>query len=43
MLLFATDYPHWQFDSVEAVMPAGLRPELERAILAGNARATYRL
>ena len=42
MLLFATDYPHWQFDDDEGVLPSGLSPELERAILATNALATYR-
>jgi uncharacterized protein len=43
MLLFATDYPHWQYDDDEGVLPSGLRPDLEAAILAGNARDTYRL
>ena len=42
MLLFATDYPHWQFDADEGVLPSGLRPDLERAILAANALDTYR-
>ncbi|MEQ7004809.1 amidohydrolase family protein [Actinopolymorpha sp. B17G11] len=42
MLLFATDYPHWQYDSGEGLLPTGLRHDLERAILAANARATYR-
>jgi uncharacterized protein len=42
MLLFSTDYPHWQFDTDEGILPTGLRPELERAILAANARSTYR-
>lgn len=43
MLLFATDYPHWQFDTEEGLLPTGLDEELERAILAANARAAYRL
>ena len=40
MLLFATDFPHWQFDG-EAMLPAGLGPELKRKILIDNALATY--
>ncbi|GAA2756294.1 amidohydrolase family protein [Actinopolymorpha rutila] len=43
LLMFATNYPHWQFDSDEGVLPSGLRPEVERRILAGNAHDTYRL
>jgi uncharacterized protein len=42
MLLFATDYPHWQFDTAEGILPSGLRDDLERAILAANARSIYR-
>jgi predicted TIM-barrel fold metal-dependent hydrolase len=40
MLLFATDFPHWQFDG-DAMLPAGLAPELKRKILIDNALATY--
>jgi uncharacterized protein len=40
MLLFSSDYPHWQFDN-EAVMPPGLSPELTRKIMIDNPRATY--
>ena len=40
MLLFATDFPHWQFDG-EAMLPGGLAPELKRKILIDNALATY--
>jgi predicted TIM-barrel fold metal-dependent hydrolase len=42
MLMFATNYPHRQFDAEEGVLPSGLRPEVERRILAGNAHDTYR-
>ncbi|WP_020578003.1 amidohydrolase family protein [Actinopolymorpha alba] len=42
MLLFATDFPHWQFDTEEGVLPSGLRPEVEHRILATNALETYR-
>jgi predicted TIM-barrel fold metal-dependent hydrolase len=40
MLLFATDFPHWQFDG-EEMLPAGLAPDLRRKILIDNALATY--
>jgi predicted TIM-barrel fold metal-dependent hydrolase len=40
LLLFSTDYPHWQFDGTDA-MPAGLSPDLTRRILVDNARETY--
>lgn len=43
MLLFSTDYPHWQFDGQEDALPAPLPPDLERKILADNARALYGL
>jgi len=40
MLLFSTDYPHWQFDG-DAVLPDGLSAELVRKIMVDNPRATY--
>jgi predicted TIM-barrel fold metal-dependent hydrolase len=40
LLLFSTDYPHWQFDG-EAVLPAGLSPALIRKIMIDNPRDTY--
>ena len=40
MLLFATDYPHWQFDG-DAVLPAGLSPALARKMMVDNPLATY--
>jgi uncharacterized protein len=40
MVLFSTDFPHWQFDGA-ALLPSGLPKPLERKILTGNARATY--
>jgi predicted TIM-barrel fold metal-dependent hydrolase len=40
MLLFASDYPHWQFDG-DAAMPAGLSPALTRKIKVDNPLATY--
>ncbi len=40
LLLFSTDYPHWQFDGM-AALPDGLSPELVRKIMVENPRATY--
>ena len=40
MLLFSTDYPHWQFDG-DAVLPEGLSRELVRKIMIDNPRDTY--
>jgi uncharacterized protein len=40
MLLFATDFPHWQYDG-DAMLPPGLSAELRRKILIDNPLATY--
>jgi len=40
MLLFSTDYPHWQFDG-DAVLPEGLSRDLVRKIMIDNPRDTY--
>ena len=40
LLLFSTDYPHWQFDG-EDVLPPGLSRSLVRKIMIDNPRATY--
>jgi predicted TIM-barrel fold metal-dependent hydrolase len=42
-LMFATDYPHWDFDSPEQAFPEKLPPDLEAKFMAGNARSLYRL
>jgi predicted TIM-barrel fold metal-dependent hydrolase len=42
-LMFSTDYPHWQFDSDQDCLPAGLSSEALPAIMARNARQFYRL
>jgi hypothetical protein len=41
--MFSTDYPHWDFDSPDQAVPAGLDPVLRRKIMADNAKALYRL
>jgi predicted TIM-barrel fold metal-dependent hydrolase len=43
LVLFSSDYPHWDFDSPERALPAGLPEKLTRKVLAENAKATYRL
>jgi predicted TIM-barrel fold metal-dependent hydrolase len=40
LLLFSTDYPHWQFDG-DDVLPPGLSRETVRKIMIHNPRATY--
>ena len=40
MLLFSSDFPHWQFDG-DAVLPAGIPQRLHDKIRRDNALATY--
>jgi predicted TIM-barrel fold metal-dependent hydrolase len=40
MLLFATDYPHWQFEG-DAVLPPGIPASLLRRIMVENPLETY--
>ena len=40
MLLFSTDYPHWQFDG-DDVLPDGLSDETVRRMLIDNPLETY--
>src|SRR6266852_4078862 len=40
LLLFSTDYPHWQFDG-DAVLPEGMSSDLVRKIMIDNPHATY--
>lgn len=40
MLLFSTDYPHFQFEATNA-MPAGIDPDHARKIMVDNPRRTY--
>lgn len=40
MILFSTDYPHWQFDGLD-VIPEGISPSLARKIMVDNPKNTY--
>jgi predicted TIM-barrel fold metal-dependent hydrolase len=40
MLLFASDFPHWQFDG-DDMLPVGIDTALRQKILIDNPRATY--
>jgi predicted TIM-barrel fold metal-dependent hydrolase len=40
-LIFATDYPHWDFDDPATCLPLRLTEEQRRAFFRGNARAVY--
>lgn len=42
-LMFATDYPHWDFDAPDRAFPVELPLPLKRDILAENARRLYKL
>jgi uncharacterized protein len=41
--LFASDYPHWDFDDPFRSLPVDLPGERRAQILSSNARAVYRL
>ena len=40
ILVYASDYPHWQFDGEDAI-PSGLPEGLRRKIMVDNPLATY--
>ena len=42
-LLFASDYPHWDFDDPFRAFPAGISEAHKRQILTANGKAVYRL
>jgi predicted TIM-barrel fold metal-dependent hydrolase len=42
-LLFATDYPHWDFDDPSRVLPAGVSDANRDAFYLGNAKRVYGL
>lgn len=43
LLMFSTDYPHWDFDSPLRTLPTSFSKELKRKIFYENARNFYRL
>jgi uncharacterized protein len=43
LLMFATDYPHWDFDSPTRALPSELSADIKRRILGQNAVEFYRL
>lgn len=43
ILMFATDYPHWDFDSPTRSLPRAIDPNLKRKILRDNATEFYQL
>jgi uncharacterized protein len=42
-ILFATDYPHWDYDDPARALPFEMTEEQRRAIFRDNARAVYRV
>ena len=42
-LLFASDYPHWDFDDPERAFPIRLSEAERRAVFRGNAEGVYKL
>jgi predicted TIM-barrel fold metal-dependent hydrolase len=42
MLMFSTDYPHWDYDNPDRAFPVRLPDALKRKIFSENARALYR-
>ena len=41
-VLFATDYPHWDFDDPAHALPLKLTEAQKRAVFVDNAKAVYR-
>jgi predicted TIM-barrel fold metal-dependent hydrolase len=42
-ILFASDYPHWDFDAPDRALPRAVPQPLRDAIMGANAQALYRL
>jgi predicted TIM-barrel fold metal-dependent hydrolase len=42
-LLFATDYPHWDYDEPSRVLPPGVSDANREAFYLGNAKKLYGL
>ena len=42
-ILFATDYPHWDFDAPDRALPRAVPQPVRDAIMRANAHALYRL
>ena len=42
-ILFATDYPHWDWDAPDQAFPVRISPELQRQIYFENAARLYKL
>ena len=42
-ILFASDYPHWDFDDPVLALPPSLTEEQRRMIYGDNAKKLYRL
>ena len=40
-ILFATDYPHWDFDDPAQALPFKMTEEQRRAVFLGNAKAVF--
>jgi predicted TIM-barrel fold metal-dependent hydrolase len=42
-ILFASDYPHWDFDDPVMALPPSLGDDARRMVFSDSARAVYRL
>ena len=42
-IVFASDYPHWDWDAPEHIFPTGVPEEVQRKIYFDNAAALYKL